>query len=363
MPAPVTVPASAVPTRSGAVAWLRDRTSAADPPSHPDAATAAPPLSPVRTARRKPLRRQLRRQDSTGSARTRALLLALARCRILSFGQLRRLVLPDRTPQRVGQVVQELAAAGWLRVWEDVAHVGGRPRYAIPTRRALTSTLPALRDVDRCGQLAPLMLPRHPRRPLVLAPRTTPAFLAHQREVNDLLIAYGAIPATRVLWATSWDRPFPLHIANLALPQPDYVLVLERDGVAALVFGEHDRGHESLAHFRRAKAERYAALAARLELVRHVFGFASFMVWVTVLDARGAAPLRRLARLTRVAYEAGASEVMAFTLAGWAATTPAEAIWFCDGVTPAAADFGGARTTPLLRAVPLARRAHDAAQR
>jgi hypothetical protein len=170
------------------------------------------------------------------------------------------------------------------------------------------------------------------RRPLVLAPRVTPAFLAHQRECNDLLIAYSRIPDVRLLWATSLERPLPPHVRGIALPQPDYLLVLERDGVTGLVLGEHDRGQESLAHFRRTKAERYAALAARPELVAELFGFDRFMVWVTVLDARAGAPRRRLEALLRVAMAAAAADVMAFALAGHVATSPAARVWRCAPV-------------------------------
>ena len=192
------------------------------------------------------------------------------------------------------------------------------------------------------------MLRHADRRPLVLTPRVTPAFLTHQREVNDLLIAYGSIPNVRLHWATSFDRPLPLQVRGIALPQPDYVLVLDD----ALIFGEHDRGHESLAHFRRAKAERYAALAARSELVRELFGFERFLVWATVLDARAGAPLRRLASLAEVTRSAAASDVMAFALAGWAVSAPAAAIWFCDGAAPETFHIGEAKSSPVLRSVP-----------
>jgi hypothetical protein len=201
------------------------------------------------------------------------------------------------------------------------------------------------------AHLASVMLPRSARRPLIFTARTTPAFLAHQRECNDLLIAYAGMTGVRVRWATSWDRPFPVRAAGIALPQPDYVLVLEHGGRSSFVFGEHDRGHESLAHFRAAKAERYAALAARPELVRELFGFVSFRVWVTVLDARSGAPLRRLARLVHVARVAAASDVMAFTLAGWAASTPAAPIWFCDGAAPESELLAPAQA-PGLHALP-----------
>jgi hypothetical protein len=282
-------------------------------------------------------------------------LLALGRCRILSFDQLRRAVFPDLSAQRVGQRLHALAANGWLHIWEDVSRIGGRPRYALPTQRSLAFALDALHAASirhASARLASLMLRGRPRRPLVLHPRTTPAFLAHQRECNDLLLAYRRIPAAHLLWSTSFDRPFPLRERGVALPQPDYVMLLERGGAPALVFGEHDRGHESLAHFRRTKAERYAALAARPELTLELFGFERFMVWVTVLDARAGAPLRRVQTLARIAREAAASDVFAFTLAGWAVASPEAPIWFCDGAAPEAATVAEERMHPLLRSVP-----------
>lgn len=299
-------------------------------------------------------RRQTRRQNST-RRRDRAVRLALARHRVLSFRQLRRLVFPELTAQRVGQHLHRLAVNGWLRIWEDASQLGGRPRYALLTRRALAVALDELRaerPEQSTAHLASIMLPRSPRRPLRFTARVTPAFLPHQRECNDLLIAFAEMPGVRLLWATALDRPFPLRAAGIALPQPDYVLVLEHGGRASLVFGEHDRGHESLAHFRAAKAERYAALAARPELARELFGFATFRVWVTVLDARSGAPLRRLARLVHVARAAAASDVMAFTLAGWAASTPAAPIWFCDGAAPESELHDQAKATPGLHALP-----------
>jgi hypothetical protein len=302
------------------------------------------------------LRRQTRRQVSTLSPADRAVLLALARCRFLSFDQVRRAAFPQLSSQRVGQRLHSLADAGWITTWEDVSRIGGRPKYALPTRRALTvahTLLAAGALPTAAAQTASLLLRSAPRRPLVLEPRITPAFLAHQRECNDLLLAYGTIPGVRLLWATSSDRPLPLHAGGIALPQPDSVLVIERAGAASLIFGEHDRGHESLAHFRRTKAERYAALAARPSLVRELFGFDHFTVWVTVLDARTGTPLRRMASLVEVARRAAASDVMAFTLAGWAASTPAAPIWFCDGAAPDSRTITDASASRLLHVVPV----------
>jgi hypothetical protein len=302
------------------------------------------------------LRRQTRRQVSTLSPADRTVLLALARCRFLSFDQVRRAAFSQLSPQRVGQRLHSLADAGWITTWEDVSRIGGRPKYALPTRRTLTvaHTLLAAGALPTAAALtASLLLRSAPRRPLVFTQRSTPGFLAHQRECNDLLLAYGTIPDLRLLWATASDRPLPLHAGGIALPQPDSVLVVKRAGAASLIFGEHDRGHESLAHFRRTKAERYAALAARPALVRELFGFDHFMVWVTVLDARAGTPLRRLASLVEVARRAAVSDVMAFTLAGWAASTPASPIWFCEGAAPDSLDLARAKASPLLRALPM----------
>jgi len=283
-------------------------------------------------------------------------LLALARQRLLSFGQLRRAVFPALTPQRVGQRLARLAAEGWVRIWEDVSQRGGHPRYALPTRRALALAIDALRAESRgrpSEQLIALLLRHSARRPLVFAPRRTPSFLAHQRECNDLLLSYARHLGPRLLWASSSDRPFPAFAHGVPLPQPDYVLLLDCGGQPALVFGEHDRGQESLAHFRRTKAERYALLAARPELCAELFGIARFMVWVTVLDIRAGAPLRRLAKLARLTRDAAASDVLAFTLAGWAAATPDTAIWFCDGAAPEAEQLEIAKHSPVLRPLPL----------
>jgi hypothetical protein len=355
MPASNDLPDRAAPASRDTQQRARDRSLKDGVNAHPEATDAALALSPTPPQPRKEIRRRIRRHTSTLPLRDRDVLLALARCRVLSFDQVRRMVFPDLSPQRVGQRLGVLAADGWLRIWEDVSRIGGHPRYALPTRRALAVALDRL-STENVGhaseRLASRLLRAAPRRPLVLMPRVTPAFLAHQRECNDLLIAYRRIPDTRLLWATSFERPFPSHLREVALPQPDYVLILERAGTPTLIFGEHDRGHESLAHFRRTKAERYAALAARPALVRELFGFDRFAVWVTVLDARTHAPRRRLETLVRVAREAAASDVMAFTLAGWAVSVPAEPIWFCGGTAPTTRSVAGARDTAGLQRTP-----------
>ena len=325
-------------------------------------------LSPTRKVRRKALRRSNRRQsqpsptfrspaDKPGQAPAgggQMLLSALARLRLLTYRQLRDLLFPGVSLQAIGQRMKRVAASKQVTVWVDHARAGGHPRYVLPTDTALRAGLDAL-TAGAAGtpyeQLVTSMLPSQPRRPLALVPRQTPPFLAHQSEVNSLLVALTRCPRFKILWASSWDRPFPSSIDGQPLPQPDWVAVFEVEGAPQLIFGEHDRGHESLARFRVAKADKYAELHARPELVERLFGFSSFEVWVTVIDARLREPIRRLEALTTVAIEGGAERIMRFTLGGWLYVFPGEAVWFTDGAVPEgrAVGFGDHVGDPALR--------------
>jgi len=132
-------------------------------------------------------------------------------------------------------------------------------------------------------------------------------------------------PELRVLWASSWERPFGRGQDAALLPQPDYVLVIERSGSPVLVFGEHDRGHESLAHFRTAKADRYAPFALLTDAAAALFGIPTVEVWVTVTDPAARMPRRRLQYLTDVIRVAGAAPITRLALAGVANAHPATA--------------------------------------
>ncbi len=123
----------------------------------------------------------------------------------------------------------------------------------------------------------------------------------------------------------------PNAVLTLPMPQPDLVMVFEVEGKARLVFGEHDRGHESLSHFNAAKVERYAELLVRPGLVKETFGFDSFGVWVTVLDKRFRRPTDRLQALCREVTKAGVEKLFSFALAGCAYRTPGEEIWSRNG--------------------------------
>lgn len=253
--------------------------------------------------------------------------------RLLSYGQLERLVFAGSSDGIARRRIRTLQERGWVTTWEEPTVRGGHVRYVLPTRVGLTRALDELSidaSASSAGRVVELMTPAAERTPLALSPGVTPAFLAHQREVNHLLIAFDRSPAFHVLWASSWDRPFPSTDGGLPLPQPDYVAVFAGPGGPRLVFGEHDRGHESLAHFTTAKVDRYAALAVMPDVCERLFGFRTFEVWVTVIDARFRHPLRRLRELGRVAAAGGAAGVMRFALGGWVFNAPAEAVWFRD---------------------------------
>jgi len=258
-------------------------------------------------------------------SRDRSLVLAVARMRVLTYGQAGRLLFPGRHASIVTRRARVLVRAGWLRRVRPRVERGGAPSYLLPSARGLSASLDLLlaeTDNTPLSVLVRRMVPTRSRKPLALTETT---FLAHQREVNELLVAYARASELRVLWASSWERPFGRGPDAALLPQPDYVLVLERAGSPVLVFGEHDRGHESLAHFRAAKAERYAPFALLPDAATSAFGIPGVEVWVTVTDPVARAPRRRLQHLADIIRVAGAAPITRLALAGVANARPATA--------------------------------------
>jgi hypothetical protein len=258
-------------------------------------------------------------------SRDRALVLAVARMRVLTYGQAGRLLFEGRHDSIVTRRARLLVRAGWLRRIRPRVERGGAPSYLLPSVRGLTASLDlflAETEGSALSFLVRRMVPTRPRKPLAL---TATSSLAHQREVNELLVAYARAAELRVLWASSWERPFGRGPDAALLPQPDYVLVIERAGSPVLVFGEHDRGHESLAHFRAAKAERYAPYALLPDAAAAAFGIAAVEVWVTVTDPVSRAPRRRLHHLADIIRVAGAAPITRLALAGVANARPATA--------------------------------------
>jgi len=245
--------------------------------------------------------------------------------RVLTYGQAGRLFFPGRHASIVTRRARALVRAEWLRRVRPRVERGGAPSYLLPSARGLAASLDlflAETDSTALSFLVRRMVPARPRKPLEL---TETSSLAHQREVNELLVAYARAPELRILWASSWERPFGRGPDAALLPQPDYVLVIERAGNPILIFGEHDRGHESLAHFRATKAERYAPFALLPDAAATAFGIPTVEVWITVTDPLARTPRRRLRHLADVILAAGGAPITRLGLAGVANARPATA--------------------------------------
>jgi hypothetical protein len=247
-------------------------------------------------------------------ARDRQALLHLIRMRVLSFDQLSRLTYftADKTVAR--RRLRRLRDRGWIDLWDRPVAFGGTPRYAYPTFRALLwghDVLASATEGTALESLVRLMTPATPRHPWAFKPGVIPMFLPHTEEANEVVIAWLRRSQERVLWASSWDCPFPDHVEWRSMPQPDYVLVLERDGVPELVFGEHDRGTEA----RDVVAKKFRTFRAWLDspqLAERTFGFRTFHIVVTVSGERA---LRRLDQLTRLAQDEGVADSTTLLLA------------------------------------------------
>jgi hypothetical protein len=162
-----------------------------------------------------------------------------------------------------------------------------------------------------------------------------PKWLAHQREVNHLVTSIATAPERRIVWASSWDCPFPSRFGMFTLPQPDYVLVEDCGGMPRLLFGEHDRASEPVDRFVARKVALYSALAAFPEVCEQLFGIRSFVVHVTTIDPISQRPIARLRALMEATRTYGAPDIFRFTLGGWLFVNPAAPIWFPASGTPA----------------------------
>jgi hypothetical protein len=287
------------------------------------------------------------RQDLSRVPRgeNRALVLAVARHRLLALEQLKRSLFPGRTLQAVGQRVARLRAEGWLRTWDQPVVSGGRPRFVLPTARAHRWAYHELRAATHgtpAATLVQTMLPARPPLPLTLEPGITPPFFQHQKETNDLAISIATQTGLPLRWCSTWERPFPVQAGGITLPQPDAVFLLDLPSGPRLICLEHDRGMEPVRHFHRTKTERYADLLARPELCAQLFGTSALEVWVSVLDARERRPLQRLEALRRTASIERISEHMRFTLGGWLFAFAGGPVFFPRGVGPATDDVAAA---------------------
>jgi hypothetical protein len=260
--------------------------------------------------------------------------------RLLAHGQLKELAFPHQDGSQLRRCGGRLETAGWITRWDAAKQRGGLERYLHPTPKALSFAFDQFTASTASKPWAPLVRLMQPetRRPFALSAGTRPKWLAHQREVNSLVVRSVVSGAHPVMWASTWDSPFPTAYGIVKLPQPDYVLVENRGGVPHLVFGEHDRGTERLETFVARKVELYAGLALFPEVCEQLFGLRTFEVRVSVIDVRSQNPVARLRALAHAA--ARKATPMRFTLGGWLHAYPDQAIWFAKEAMPGSDSVG-----------------------
>lgn len=276
------------------------------------------------------------------------ILSTIVRLRLLTFSQIHRLLFPDRHPTLTRRRLRALRDAGWLAFRDAPRRNRRGVRFALPTQRALAAVLPhlgATTAVEPFGALVAAMLPRPNARPLTFADGTTPKWLPHQQEVNELVTRI-ATSTRAIQWASSWDAPLPSG-GGIELPQPDYVLVETAQGGPRIVFGEHDRGSEPVERFIARKIALYTDLQHVPEVGRALWGDAPFVVHVSVIDVVRRRPMDRLRLLLEAASFSPYPDLFRFTLGGWLAAYPDAPIFFSALCEPAidALDWHDHRTT------------------
>jgi hypothetical protein len=227
-------------------------------------------------------------------------------CKYLSAAQIQEHVFHSSiTPIR--RCLRRLAAEGWVSVWEPWTPIGGRTKYAIPQRRALTWALRRAKEEAVGTSLEALsrtLIPTTRRRPIRFKARTIPPFFLHQVRTNDVVLALRSASGLRIRWATAWDRPLPKKIGTFETPQPDAVVVIEREGAPVLLFIEMDRATQKMADFKSGKS-RYAGLGLHPAILRESFGMTAFHTLVVVQCDTEDETKRRIALLLRTARAAG----------------------------------------------------------
>jgi len=305
--------------------------------SGPDSPDGSPDGTPIESVHVSDSRREATANEASLSDRDIALLLHLAQCRVLTFDQIGALVFFGRHPSIIGRRLNRLARGGWLDRWYEPVHSGGHPGYAMLTARGSRWAEMQIRAHIEGKLWAPLvtrMLPDSGRRRLILPPHRIPPFLAHQRQVNALLVAWYTRGTTPLLWASSWDCPFPTSATSgVPWPQPDFVMVREADGKPEIILGELDRGHEPVAVFVDRKVVPYTLLMATPEVLDSCFGTAQVRVWIAVLDVHRRRPEERLRRLAQAATDHGGGPILEFALAGRIYAHPEDSAWtFADTI-------------------------------
>jgi protein involved in plasmid replication-relaxation len=313
--------ASAAPPATGPVAVSETTKSHGHPPSkNPQKEADGLPATVSRT------RHILRHGGVTAGpalARDRQVLRVIVDCKYLSAAQIQEhLFHSSITPIR--RCLQRLEAEGWIALWEPWTPIGGRTKYAIPQRKALTWALGRAK-AEAAGTsveaLSRTLIPTTRRRPIRFKARTIPPFFLHQVRTNDVVLALRGASDMRVVWATAWDRPLPKKIGTFATPQPDAVLVIEREGFPLLLFIETDRATQKMADFKSGKS-RYAGLGLHPAILRESFGMTAFHTLVIVQCDTEDETRRRIELLLRTARAGGFASSLTFASFDWVLRNP-----------------------------------------
>ena len=241
------------------------------------------------------------------------MLRAIVDCKYLSASQLQDyLHLASITCVR--RSLHRLEADGWIAPWEHWVPVGGRTKYALPQRKALTWALGRARE-EAIGTsvevVARTLIPTTRRRPVRFEARTVPPFFLHQVRTNDIALALRSAEGVRIAWATAWDRPLPKKIGAFVTPQPDAILIVERDGEPFILFIETDRATQKMADFASGKS-RYAGLALHPEILLESFGTTTFQTLVVAQCDTEDETKRRIELLLRTARGGGFANCLLF---------------------------------------------------
>jgi hypothetical protein len=255
--------------------------------------------------------------------------------RFASYRQLQALAGGDRHVSTLRKRIGDLIDRGFLIPWDRPGRGRRGQRYVLPSIATLRRMIPDLREATKHHMFAPLiseMLPQQ-RRPFELAKKDLKKWLPHQLEVNELVTRI-RLARPSVIFASTWEAPFPTTLDFVDAPQPDYVLVEEEHGAPTIVFGEHDRGTGTIATFIERKLDQYAALASFPDVCAKKLGVASFRVDVTIIDVEDQKPLRRLRAMIEAAEASTHPELFRFTLGGWLYAFTNENVWFSSGRVP-----------------------------
>jgi len=267
----------------------------------------------------------------------------LVDCKYLSARQLQNHLFHS-TITAVRRSIRRLEQGGWIQCWESFAPIGGRTKYALPTRTALTWAL--ARKREECAPdlrlVAQTLITTTRRRPVRFRANTTPLFFLHQVATNEVLLGLRSALGGAAVWATAWDRMLPKRIGAYVPPQPDAILIIDREGSDRyLLFIEMDRATQKVADFVSGKS-RYGRFALQPGLLLNWFGVPRFQTLVVVDAATPRGTAQRITQLEDAARSHGFRDVVSFVAFRDLLDDPRRAIALVEAAVDGRAEPGSA---------------------